>query len=190
MRDPARLGAVHRDPEPWLGCGPIDAARRYWTGAFTFRRARASRAEFWWARAVDLLVVWLVVTFVPMATGIPDADDSMTDFQNTPGFLGIGQAVLSLNGSPDGWHVVAQGPPSQWVLFVWWVLTAIPNLALGARRLRDIGSPAWIALFGGVPIMDLFLLLGALRRSWRPTLPSDPDPDPSRADVPVAHRAA
>jgi len=179
---------VQRDPGPWLGCGPIDAARRYWTGAFTFRSGRASRAEFWWARGADLLVVWLVLTLVPMITGVRGADDSMTDFQNTPGFLGIGQSVLILEGSDHGWRILAEGSPSQWVLFAWCIVTAIPNLALGARRLRDIGTPAWMAFFGAFPVIDWFLLLGALRRSWRPTLP--PEPDPSGAELPVAHRAA
>lgn len=158
-----------RDPAPLIGASWAQATRRFWTGAFSFG-GRASRSEFWWQRLTDLVVVALATVVVPQLTGPSSApaSDPFTAYHDAPGFLGIGQTIVGLDfgGGPGGslrWFF--GGPPEQWVLFVWCVATVVPNVALGFRRLRDRGGPPWAALLGGLPLIDLALLIAALGRS-------------------------
>lgn len=149
-----------------MGASYFQATRRFWSGSVSFR-GRASRSEYWWQRLTDVVVVALVLWLVPAASGVPNDPDAA--FQNTPGYLGIGQSVfgfffggVGLDGQRHAFVFLHGGPPAQWVLFIWFIATVIPNLALGFRRLHDRDMPGWLAFFGGLPLLDVVLLLVAL----------------------------
>ncbi|MBO5699072.1 MAG: DUF805 domain-containing protein [Bacteroidaceae bacterium] len=42
--------------------------------------------------------------------------------------------------------------------FVWGIVTLIPSLAVGVRRLHDIGKSGWFVLLAFVPIVNLYLI--------------------------------
>lgn len=44
------------------------------------------------------------------------------------------------------------------VNFIWGLATLIPSLAVGARRLHDIGKSGWFQLLALVPIANLYLI--------------------------------
>ena len=54
--------------------------------------------------------------------------------------------------------------------YIWALATIVPNLAVGARRLHDIGKSGWLQLVGLIPIVGLVLLY-----FW--ALPSQPGPN-------------
>lgn len=90
---------------------------------------RATRSEFWW---------WAlcVVTILLIARAIDAA---------------ILEPMLGLDASPQN--------PSRPLTSLLAFALLLPNIALAARRLHDIGKSAWWLLVGFVPIVGAFILV-------------------------------
>jgi len=91
---------------------------------------RAMRSEFWWFFAFNVLVSIV-------ASGV-----DMSFFDSHTFRVGYGTG-------PD------QGPAGTLST----ILLFLPNLAVGARRLHDIGRTGWWLLIGVVPCLGLLVLL-------------------------------
>jgi uncharacterized membrane protein YhaH (DUF805 family) len=136
-----------RGPHPKSGAFAVDRSRlsrcaaALLSGYFSFR-GRASRTEFWWQRLTDSVVVILALWLVPVATPIPNDPSPLDSYQNVLGYLGIGQSVFGLffgtDGRQNGFTILHGGPPTQWVLFGWFIvtLTVRPGAPVGRVATR------------------------------------------------------
>jgi uncharacterized membrane protein YhaH (DUF805 family) len=91
---------------------------------------RALRSEFWWFFAFNLLV--------SVVASVAD----MSFFHSHTFRVGYGTG-------PD------QGPVADLAT----ILLLLPNLAVGARRLHDVGRTGWWLLIGMVPCLGFLVLL-------------------------------
>ena len=107
----------------------IAASRRVLSNYATFS-GRASRAELWW---------WfLAMLIILLCTELIDA------FVIAPS-LGL-----------ESWNDEDPARPLSWLISLALIL---PNLAVGARRLHDIGKSGWWLLIGLVPVVGALILI-------------------------------
>ncbi|RKR74197.1 DUF805 domain-containing protein [Frondihabitans australicus] len=145
------------DEAPIRRAHPLDAARRYWTKYAVFT-GRASRSEFWFS--------WLYLTagYGLILIGVPRLLGVHSDFSLDSGFLGpalsTGWSLANAHGGglPDPWSGV--GAVTHALLLTFTLVTFVPTMALGFRRMHDVGLPGWIAVtgLGTSPIVGLLFL--------------------------------
>lgn len=131
------------------------AVRSCLTQYATFE-GRAGRAEFWWfALFVFLgrLILGLVDSFI-FATGIGMMPMAFSG--HTPGLGGgmMGGWGMGFWGM-GAWAMMASGPLA--ALFGLAVL--LPSIAVGVRRLHDVGRSGWWLLIWLVPVVGWLVLL-------------------------------
>ena len=104
---------------------------------------RARRLEYW-----PYILVWAVLFAGCIAADI----------------------AFNLGGAADGtWFESHDGGMSFNIAFgpcalIFMLVTALPNLAVGARRLHDIGTSGWLLLIGIIPILGWIILTVFLLR--------------------------
>lgn len=179
-------------PGALRAAGPLVAWLRFWTQGWRFH-GRASRSEFLWPMALELVLVVLVVG-VPVWTGTPWRWDAYGD---PFGIVPSPAVHFTLAGDPArggefgygaGVHV-APGPLDV-VLLVALALTAVPRWTLLVRRLHDrdhtglwvlllvfTGPIGWLVVSGMAlsrPRANGVRFDPPLSRAWRPSAPLPP----------------
>lgn len=154
---------------PWHEATFTASFGRFWRGAVVFR-GRAARAEFWWwalwsfliAQVAQIPWVFGVLTFRPE---VPSPAEQAT----------LDRALTSFDPFPVWGYLLSSLPPvakvglglATAVLFV----TALPWIALAARRLHDTNRSGWWMLLYAVPIgnvaLAVFLALPSDERGAR-----------------------
>ncbi|OIH93333.1 hypothetical protein BIU97_10115 [Curtobacterium sp. MCBA15_009] len=122
---------------PWYGIGFLDAFTRFFKKYARFD-GRASRSEFWYWILANAIVTSVLFGGFYVALFATIASHTAFD--------AYGQPVGST--APDPWVFLLLA------LYVVWVLvTLVPSIALGWRRVHDaaLAGPFWlIAMFSGV----------------------------------------
>jgi len=131
--DPAAGNVASGEPPLWAplyGASFGKALGRFFRKYATFS-GRASRSEFWWATLVVaggsfvLATIALVYRFATIEYTTVDLSGTEYRVTNAPG--------------PEFWVLLA-------LPAIWWLVTIVPSLALGWRRLHDANLPGalWI----------------------------------------------
>jgi uncharacterized membrane protein YhaH (DUF805 family) len=125
---------------------------------------RARRKEFWFFTLVDRLV------FIGLI-GLAAAAAAASDRAGREGFA----------------DVLHQGMIG--VLFLYWAVSLLPNIAVQARRLHDTGRSGWYMLLGFIPFIGPFVLLVFLctEGSYGP---NEHGPDPKQPAHPLVPQYA
>jgi len=161
-KDSAIDGYVDPLDVPQPGAGPLLAIKRFYTLYATFH-GRASRTEFWW------VALYLALSIAVLAT--------------LAGVVGA-----TTRRYVDGTLVVSVGVSPFWFIAGALVLVSIvPWIALGVRRLHDANLTGALWFLTLVPILGTLALLvlslrtpdpaGARFDRIRPAYPSDFHPD-------------
>ncbi|AWB47543.1 DUF805 domain-containing protein [Gemmobacter aquarius] len=112
----------------------IQAVKSVFSNYATFS-GRASRSEFWWWVLFSIIVSG-ILTYIDLTLL------GSGDLQSTAGDGGIGFSLnLGLLGG------------------LWTLATVLPAIALGARRLHDVGQSGWMLLLSIVPLLGWIVLL-------------------------------
>jgi uncharacterized membrane protein YhaH (DUF805 family) len=123
-----------------------DAVKAGLARYFDFR-SRAGRSEFWW--------FFLFCTLAPLAASL--ADFVLFRLTGSQHFNPV--SVSDWGWTPDTGQITAYNlGVGLLASLTWWALV-IPWLAIGARRLHDIGRSGWWQLLWLVPLVGQFLLL-------------------------------
>ena len=91
--------------------------------------------------------------------------------------------AFNLGGAADGtWFVAYDGGFSFNIAFgpcalILLLVTALPNIALGVRRLHDVNTSGWLMLIGILPLLGQIILLVFFLRPGTPG-PNHYGPDP------------
>jgi uncharacterized membrane protein YhaH (DUF805 family) len=147
---------------PLPGAHPGQAISRYFTKYVVFA-GRASRSEYWWVALFHALVF--------IAGGV-----LIAVFQATAGTNRYGRVS---EGTTLGADLVIQA------LLIYSLVTILPNIALGIRRLHDLNMAGWFILLGLVPGAGSIALLVLTvlpsnplgQRFDQPTFPGTPRPE-------------
>ena len=107
----------------------IAASRSVLSNYATFS-GRASRPELWWW-FLSVLIILILTELIDAYLIVP--------------FLGLENAVDADRTRPLSWIVS--------------LALILPNLAVGARRLHDIGKSAWWLLVGLIPLIGTLVLI-------------------------------
>ena len=166
-KDNAIPGYIDPLDLPRTGAGPVLAVKRFYRLYATFS-GRASRSEYWWVIAV-LAVAFAVLGSVGHALGVVTGRDVNGELQP-----GVGAA------------------PVYFAMGLLAVLSIIPAIALGVRRLHDANLPGPLYLIALVPSVGSFALLvlstlpsrpeGARFDHYRPVYPSTLQRNPHARD--------
>ncbi|TCK65598.1 DUF805 domain-containing protein [Curtobacterium sp. PhB136] len=139
MGEATTFRARVRTPGAVRDAGPVIALVRFWTQGWRFH-GRASRSEFFWPMAVELLVVAVFVG-LPVWMGTPWRWDAYAD---PFGIVPSPSVHFSLFGDParGGEFGYGEGPrvaPNPWdvVVLLGLAVTAVPRWSLLVRRLHD-----------------------------------------------------
>ncbi len=97
---------------------------------------RSRRSEYWYA----VLANWIIVMVVYMILFIPIMSD------------------IATNGEPTGVSLTLSIVVGL-VLMVYAFASLVPSLALGVRRLHDIGKSGWYMLMGLIPYVGSIILI-------------------------------
>lgn len=110
-------------------------------------RGRSRRAEFWW--------FWL---FMLVAYGVAMVLDTV---------LGLGGQINRYADAGDGSYYAGAWGRGGILTLALFVLTFVPNLAVGVRRLHDANKSGFWLLIGIVPFIGgLVLLIFWVQPSW------------------------
>jgi uncharacterized membrane protein YhaH (DUF805 family) len=118
---------------------------------------RARRREFWsW-----FLFIWIMLFVLMYLDTVLDLGGTATSYRtgNSVGF--------SMTGG--------------WLSLLFGIATLLPTLAVGARRLHDVGKSGWYLLFNLIPLFGWAYLLYLYVQPGM-TGPNDYGPDPKSAD--------
>ncbi len=107
----------------------MDSIKAYWRNYANFK-GRTSKTTFWWTILFLALASALISALFPGAV----------EFNNVGGF-----------DIPSRTDSIAQN--------VWSIATILPSIALGVRRLQDIGKPGTYLWFILIPIAGIIMLL-------------------------------
>ncbi len=118
--------------QPVYGASLPVAVVRFWR-KFGIFRGRASRSEYWW---------WALVEAVVTAIGY--------------GLIFVGGTVDPNTGASTAGPLGAAGSV---LVFVWWLATLVPSLALTWRRLHDANGSGGFAFVFLIPIVGWIILL-------------------------------
>jgi uncharacterized membrane protein YhaH (DUF805 family) len=114
---------------PLYGATIGQAFTRFWKKYATFS-GRASRSEFWW-----WALIGFIISSVLSSIGLAIAGGDMTTVENMTS--GSRNALSGL----------------------WGLVTLIPSLALGVRRLHDTNRSGWWLLIALVPVVGVIVLI-------------------------------
>lgn len=128
------------NPQP-KRIGPIGAIRSGFARYFDFA-GRSSRPEFWWW-AIAVWCIGFVASWVDRAL-------SLTVFGLVPTF--------GIVANPEGVEFTFQTSGGL-LASLTFLAVIIPTVAVGFRRCRDAGVPAWLFLLPIVAFVGLFLLV-------------------------------
>ena len=120
---------------PLYGAGPIVAVKRFYQSYAKFS-GRASRSEFWWS-SLMLFVAWFVLGGAGLALGYA------TGYTDSAGELQPGLAAF----------------PFLIILFLLYLASIVPSIAISVRRLHDAGFSGLLYLITFVPYVGSFVLL-------------------------------
>jgi uncharacterized membrane protein YhaH (DUF805 family) len=129
---------------PYYGATIGVAFARFWKKYATFS-GRASRSEFWWWQliyGIALVVIDIAVFFL--------SAPSVLSRSTGPGALNPGWLAINI------------------VIWILWLATIVPTVALVWRRLHDTGRNGSYFFFGLIPLVGAIFLLVFL------VTPSDP----------------
>ena len=166
-KDNAIPGYIDPLDLPRTGVGPVLAVKRFYRLYATFT-GRASRSEYWWVVAF-LAVTLGVLAIAGHTLGVVTGRDVNGEMQP-----GVGAA------------------PVYFAMGLLAVLSIIPAIALGIRRLHDANLPGPLYLIALVPSVGSFALLvlsalpsrpdGARFDHYRPVYPSTLQRNPHARD--------
>ena len=107
----------------------VDSIKAYWRGYANFK-GRTSRTTFWWTMLFLALAGTVIGILFP---GAIEDNDVM------------------------GMHFMVRHDSG--IQSLWSVATFLPSIAIGVRRLQDIGKPGYYLWFALLPIVGWILLL-------------------------------
>ncbi len=89
---------------------------------------RSRRSEYWFAELANFIIImsWFLINTILMVTA------ALSDMET------LGVILLMTNGP---------------IIFIYYVITFVPFLALSVRRLHDIGKSGWFLLLNLIPLV-------------------------------------
>lgn len=156
-------------PAPRLPSASVVVQGHGWRGALVFR-GRAARAEFWWWALWSFIV--MQVAQIPWAIGILT---SRPEVPSPSQQATLDRALTSFDPFPVWGYLLGSLPPVAMIglgfATLVLVVTALPSIALTARRLHDTNRSGWWLLLSAVPtgivVLAVFLTLPSDERGAR-----------------------
>ena len=124
----------------------MDSIKAYWANYANFK-GRTSKATFWWTILFLVLASSLIGALFP--GGIEVTHFAGVDIESRA-------------------NSIAQN--------VWSIATFLPSLALGVRRLHDVGKPGTYLWFGLIPIAGFIMLLVWFLQAGQPAANAHGEP--------------
>jgi len=146
---PTRSGGPVPLSAPLYGATMGEAWHRFWK-KYTDFTGRASRSEYWFSYLWAMILMFGSYLVLGVFMGIMAGLASNAGRGSGAGF-GIVAGILGL------------------LLLAAWVLVMIPLIAVGVRRLHDVGYPGTYYFFGLIPFAGGIILLVLLLTESRPS---------------------
>ncbi|MGU3410021.1 DUF805 domain-containing protein [Microbacterium sp. M1A1_1b] len=117
---------------PWYGAGIGDAIGRFFRKYARFD-GRASRSEFWWWFMVNAIIAAVLGAVAALIVTLTGTREWTTDV--------YGQTTSQLHTDSIWWVIPI------WIWALWFLGTAVGNIALMVRRLHDVNLSGYFAFF-------------------------------------------
>jgi uncharacterized membrane protein YhaH (DUF805 family) len=119
---------------PLYGAGPVEAVKRFYQNYAKFS-GRASRSEYWWVAAFFFIAYGALGLLI--------------------GVIGSATATVGADGKSEPGGAII---PFAVIIFVLFLGSIVPSIAVAIRRLHDAGFSGLIYLITLVPYLGSFVL--------------------------------
>ena len=155
----------YQQPPPYDFSGPnrpvgfLEAYKAYWKNFANFND-RTSRAGYWWVYLMNAIISVVIMVIAMIATagllsyGLGDPSPVSMTYDNpnpyaAPDYTATSTAISYLAGF--GLLFL--------ISMIWGIVNLVPGLAIGVRRLHDIGKSWVYLLFGLIPFAGAIILI-------------------------------